>query len=93
VLIHEVYTQASFEKVSSEWKQYREMFHTSTRELAEIANKAKPHLLVLYHRGNSGCDQANTQDCRDAGSERQMLQEIRELFRGKVVAGHDLDVF
>ncbi len=93
VLIHEAYTQASFEKVSPEWKQYREMFHTSTRQLAEIANRAKPHLLVLYHRGNAGCDQARTQDCRDAGSEGQMLQEIRELYRGKVVAGHDLDVF
>jgi hypothetical protein len=48
---------------------------------------------VLYHRGNAGCDQARTQDCRDAGSEGQMLQEIRELYSGKVVAGHDLDVF
>jgi hypothetical protein len=26
-------------------------------------------------------------------AEGQMLKEIRELFRGKVVAGHDLDVF
>src|SRR5260370_24586833 len=93
VLIHEAYTQASFEKVSPEWKQYREMFHTSTRELAEIANKAKPHLLVLYHRGNAGCDQERTQDCRDAGSEGQMLQEIRELYTCKVRAGHDLDLF
>jgi len=45
VLIHEAYTQASFEKVSPEWKLYREAFHTSTRELAEIASRAKPHLL------------------------------------------------
>ena len=29
VLIHEAYTQASFERVSSEWKQYREAFHLS----------------------------------------------------------------
>jgi ribonuclease BN (tRNA processing enzyme) len=93
VLIHEAYTQASFEKVSPEWKQYRKMFHTSTRELAEIASKVKPHVLVLYHRGNAGCDQARTQDCRDAGSEGQMLQEIRELYKGKVTAGHDLDVY
>ena len=28
VLIHEVYTQASFDKASPEWKQYREAFHT-----------------------------------------------------------------
>jgi ribonuclease BN (tRNA processing enzyme) len=48
VLIHEAYTQASFEKVSPEWKHYREAFHTSTRQLAEIANRAKPHHLVLY---------------------------------------------
>jgi ribonuclease BN (tRNA processing enzyme) len=93
VLIHEVYTQASFEKVSPEWKQYREAFHTSTRQLAEIANRAKPHPLVLYHRGNAGCDQARTQECRDAGSEEQMLKEIRELYKGKVTAGHDLDVY
>ncbi len=93
VLIHEVYTQASFDKVSLEWKQYREAFHTSTRQLAEIANKAKPNLLVLYHRANPGCDQARTQECREAGSEEQMLKEIRELYKGKVTAGHDLDVF
>jgi ribonuclease BN (tRNA processing enzyme) len=93
VLIHEVYTQASFDKVSPEWKQYREAFHTSARQLAEIANKAKPKLLVLYHRANPGCDQARTQECRQAGSEEQALKEIRELYTGKVVAGHDLDVF
>jgi beta-lactamase family protein len=93
VLIHEAYTQASFEKVSPEWKHYREEFHTSTTQLAEIANRAKPHLLVLYHRLNAGCDQARTQECRDAGSEKQMLKEIRELYKGKVTAGHDLDIY
>lgn len=49
VLMHEVYTQASFEKVPPERRQYRQAFHTSLRELAEIANKAKPQLLILYH--------------------------------------------
>jgi ribonuclease BN (tRNA processing enzyme) len=93
VLIHEAYTLASFEKISPAWKQYRQAFHTSSSELAEIANKAKPGLLILYHRGNAGCDQARTQECRDAGSEEQLLKEIRELYRGKVVAGHDLDVY
>ena len=44
VLIHEVYTLNSFEKVSPEWKQYREAFHTSSKELAEIAKKSKPGL-------------------------------------------------
>jgi ribonuclease BN (tRNA processing enzyme) len=75
------------------WKQYREAFHTSTRQLAEIANKAEPDVLVLYHRANPGCDQARTQECREAGSEEQMLKEIRELYKGKVTARHDLDVY
>jgi len=93
VLIHEVNTQASFDLVSPEWKQYRLAFHTSSKELAEIANKAKPGLLILYHRGNAGCDQARTQECRDAGSEEQLLKEVRDLYRGQVIAGHDVDVY
>jgi ribonuclease BN (tRNA processing enzyme) len=93
VLIHEVYTQASFALVSEEWKKYRLAFHTSSKELAELATKAKPGLLILYHRANPGCDQARTEECRQAGSEEQLLREIRQAYSGKVVAGHDLDIY
>ena len=93
VLIHEVYTQASFDKVSPQWKQYRLAYHTSSKELAEIATKAKPGLLILYHRANPGCDQAGTEECREAGSEEQLLKEIRQGYKGKVVAGHDLETY
>jgi ribonuclease BN (tRNA processing enzyme) len=91
-LIHEVYTQASFEKVSSARKQYRLAYHTSSKELAEIATKAKPGLLILYHRANPGCDQTRTDECRQAGSEEQLLK-VRQAYKGKVVAGHDLDIY
>jgi len=93
VLIHEVYTQASFDLVSPEWKQYRLAYHTSSKELAEIATKAKPGLLILYHRANPGCDQARTKKCREAGSEEQLLKEVRQAYSGKVVAGHDLEIY
>jgi ribonuclease BN (tRNA processing enzyme) len=93
VLIHEVYTQASFDRVSPEWKQYRLAYHTSAKELAAIATKAKPGLLILYHRANPGCDQARTEECREAGSEEQLLKEIRQAYKGKVVAGHDLEIY
>jgi len=93
VLIHEGYTQASFDLVSPEWKKYRRAYHTSSKELAELATKAKPGLLILYHRANPGCDQARTEDCRAAGSEEQLLKEMREAYKGKVVAGHDLDIY
>jgi ribonuclease BN (tRNA processing enzyme) len=93
VLIHEVYTQASFAMVSPEWQQYRLAYHTSTKELGEIATRAKPGLLILDHRENPGCDQARTKQCRDAGSEEQALKEVRQAYGGKVVAGHDLGVY
>ena len=93
VLIHEVYTQASFDKLSPEWKHYRLAYHTSSKELAEIASKAKPGLLILYHRANPGCDQARAEECREAGSEEQLLKEIHQAYKGKVVAGHDLETY
>lgn len=93
VLIHEVYTQASFALVPGEWQKYRLAFHTSSKELAELATKAKPGLLILYHRGNAGCDQAGTEGCRQAGSEEQLLKEMHQAYSGNVVAGHDLDIF
>jgi len=48
--IHEVYTQASFEK-SSVGKQYRLAYPTCSKQLAEISTKAPSGGLVLYSRG------------------------------------------
>jgi ribonuclease BN (tRNA processing enzyme) len=93
VLIHEVYTQASFDLVSSEWKNYRSAYHTSSKQLGELATKAKPGLLILYHRANPGCDQARTAECREAGSEQQLLKEVRRNYSGRIVAGHDLEIY
>ncbi len=93
VLIHEVYTEASLALVSDEWKKYRLAYHTSSKELADIATKAKPGLLILYHRANPGCDQARTNECREAGSEQQLLKEMHQYYKGNVVAGHDLDIY
>lgn len=93
LLIAESYTQASFDLVSAHWQKYRRLYHTSTRELADIATRAKPGLLVLTHRGNAGCDQSHAAGCLEAGSEEQMLKEIKEHYSGKVIAAHDLDVF
>jgi ribonuclease BN (tRNA processing enzyme) len=93
ILIHEVYTNASFDLVPPEWQQYRRTYHTSSRELADLATKAKPGLLILYHRANPGCDQVRTEECRNAGSEEQLLKEMHEYYNGKIVAGHDLDIY
>jgi ribonuclease BN (tRNA processing enzyme) len=87
VLIHEAYSLQTYRKVSRKWQAYRRKYHTSSQELADIANTVRPGLLVLYHRANpgGGTSVANPEDV--------LLGEVRELYKGHVVAGHDLDVF
>jgi ribonuclease BN (tRNA processing enzyme) len=84
VLIHEAYSQGTYEKVSRKWQRYRRKYHTSSKELAALATRVKPNLLVLYHRSNAG---------GGAEEETALLQEIRQLYRGRVVTGRDLDIF
>jgi ribonuclease Z len=81
ILIHEVYYQKGFEGKDKFWKTYHSRNHTSTYELAEIANKAKPGLIVLYHILFWGA------------TDEDLLNEISEKYNGKVVVGSDLDVF
>ena len=54
VLIHEAYSMMTYNAVSSGYQEYRRKHHTSSREVAEIAKKTRPGLLILYHRANPG---------------------------------------
>jgi len=81
VLIHEVYSQSGFTTRPPEWKKYHSRYHTSSKELAELASKARPGLLVLYHQLFWGT------------SEENLLKEVQAGYSGKVVSGHDLDVY
>lgn len=86
VLIHEHYSLASFAEVDSQWQQYRLRHHTSTRQLADLATRARPRLLILYHRSNPGARGASA-------PEADVLSEMRKFYSGKWVSGHDLDVY
>ena len=92
LLIHEVYTEGSTQKVPLEWRKYRLSYHTSTKELAGIAGKTRPGMLLLYHSANPGCDQVGAH-CGDSGSEAEMLAEIAQSYKGKIAAAHDLDIY
>jgi ribonuclease BN (tRNA processing enzyme) len=81
VLIHEVYSAAALKKREKKWQQYHSQAHTSTIELAKIANAVRPGLLVLVHQLHW-----------DA-SEEDLLGEIETLYDGRVVYGRDLDVY
>ena len=86
VLIHEHYSMASFAQVDSQWQQYRLRHHTSTQQLAELATRARPEMLILHHRSNPGARGASA-------PEAAVLDEMRKFYRGKWVSGHDLDVY
>jgi ribonuclease BN (tRNA processing enzyme) len=54
VLIHEAYSMKTYNAVSADAQADRRRLHTSTMQVAELAGKAKPGLLILYHRSNLG---------------------------------------
>ena len=87
ILIHEAYSMASFREVPSHWQKYRQRAHTSSFELAEIANTVKPELLVIYQRSNAGGTPGKV-DIEDV-----LIEEVRQVYKGTVVAAHDLDIF
>lgn len=87
LLIHEAYTMASYHAVSPSAQEFRRTHHTSSVELAALANAVHPRLLVAYHRSNAGRAPASLD------SEDILLDEIRQSYSGPVVAAHDLDVY
>jgi len=80
VLIHEVYSTDGFARRPPEWQRYHSSFHTSSKELAGIATKARPGLLVLYHQLQWGV------------TPEHLLDEIKQGYQGDVVFGDDLDI-
>jgi len=86
VLIHEAYSMMTHQKATPEDQAAQKNLHTSSYELAEIANKAKPKLLVLYHRSNLGGSGV-------PNPEGILVEELKKTYKAKVVTGHDLDIF
>ena len=81
ILIHEVYSVEGFQRRDEFWQKYHSANHTSAHELGEIAERAQPGLLVLYHVLFWGA------------SEETVLREVREKYSGDVVLASDLDVY
>ena len=81
ILVHEVYSADRFTTRSPEWRRYHVDAHTSTIELAALATRAKPRLLVLYHQLFWGTD--------DEG----LVREVRRGYDGAVVSARDLEVY
>ncbi|HEV2288334.1 MAG TPA: MBL fold metallo-hydrolase [Candidatus Acidoferrales bacterium] len=78
VLVHEVYSGTAADAGGT---AYFSSFHTSAEELGEIAGRAHPKLLVVWHY----VPLRNT-------DQTKMLEEIHRAFHGTVVVANDLDV-
>lgn len=81
ILVHEVYSTAWFKRRKPEWQKYHAQSHTSSTELARMALRIRPKILILTHELHAGV------------SEKELLAEIRAIYPGRVVYGRDLDVF
>jgi ribonuclease BN (tRNA processing enzyme) len=81
VLVHEVYSAARLPSRPPAWQRYHRDAHTSTIELAAIATRARPKLLVLYHQLFWGT------------SDDSLIAEVRRGYGGRVVSARDLDVY
>jgi ribonuclease Z len=88
VLIHEVLTEEWLAK-RPDFQNYAARFHTTTTQLAELASKAKPRLLVLYHASISWRPTVDSQRSRP----EELLREMMMRYSGQVVVGRDLDVY
>lgn len=96
VLIHEALTMKFInnpmrpELQGIDIKTYSAKYHTTTSQLAQLANKAMPGLLVLYH------NPITLQPTKRlfASTPDDLLQEIKAAgYDGKVVVGRDLDIY
>jgi len=81
LLFHEVISQQGLLRNSPGFQRYHNSVHTTSVELARLANVARPKLLVLYHGLFYGTE------------ETTVLDEIKADYDGAVVLANDLDIF
>jgi len=81
VLVHEVCSEAGLSRRPPDRQAYHRHFHTTTRELGQMAAQIRPGLLVLTHQLGFGLSNAG------------LLEEIRQVYDGPVVSARDLDVY
>jgi ribonuclease BN (tRNA processing enzyme) len=100
VLIHEAQPLELVAKLPKSIQSFVAKYHTTTEQLAELASKAKPKLLVIYHTisfppgiapprllpPNAGADALYA-------SPEMLQKEIGSRYSGKFVIGKDLDVY
>ena len=86
ILIHEVYPESRLQPEArpggEDGPKYMRSYHTSDRELGELAARAEPGKLVLHHIVRMG------------GTDEELLNGVRlGGFHGELVIGRDLEKY
>jgi ribonuclease BN (tRNA processing enzyme) len=89
VLIHEVNTLDALSKRNARFQAFAAKYHTSTEQLAALAAKAKPRLLVLYHHSIAFRPGVAV----NTSTPDQLFAEMSSRYSGQFVIGRDLDVY
>jgi len=89
VLIHEVNTLESLARRDARFQAFAAKYHTSTEQLAELATRAKPKLLILYHHSIA----LRAGVTATASMPDQLQREISAKYAGQFAIGRDLDVY
>jgi ribonuclease BN (tRNA processing enzyme) len=79
VLIHEVATLEWLATRPATFQAFAAKYHTTTKQLADLASQAKPRLLILNHQSSSSPD--------------KLVSEMISSYSGHFVVGRDLDVY
>ena len=79
VLIHEAHTPAWLAKRPITFQEFSEKYHTTTHQLAELAERAKPKLLILYHYTGLSYD--------------EIFNDMKAHYPRKFAIARDLDVY
>jgi ribonuclease BN (tRNA processing enzyme) len=100
VLIHEAQPLELLGRMPESIQSFVAKYHTTTEQLAELANRAKPKLLVIYHTvsfppGIAPPRLLPPKSGADAlyASPEMLQKEIGSRYSGKFLIGKDLDVY
>ena len=83
VLVHEVYTTKGHDAAAASWQAYQVKYRTSSKQLAELATKARPKLLILYHQVYLFY----------TSTREDLRREMRDVYKGQFVSGLDLEIY
>ena len=99
VLIHEARAMEMFARLPEDRRSFGAKNHTTSEQLAALATRARPGLLIVYHAWISvwpSGDASETLTLTNGGLHSTpdvLRKEIASRYHGRFVIGQDLDVY